>query len=46
LFYRWRIHEKLSDGDLVCVHLKNRSKKTSEKSYEEEEWYERAFGIK
>jgi len=43
MLYRWRINEKLNDGDLVIVHLKNRSKK---QTYEEEEWYERAFGIK
>jgi len=38
-----RIKDKLNDGEIVLVRLKNRKVEQSE---EEKEWYDRAFGPK
>ena len=39
-----RIKEKFKDGDKVTVQLKDKSK--FQPSFEEEDWYTKAFGAK
>jgi hypothetical protein len=39
-----RIREKFKDGDKVTVYLKDKGKPHS--SFEEEDWYTKAFGAK
>jgi hypothetical protein len=40
---RSRIKDEFEDGDIVCVSLKDRTKKQTD---DEEDWYEKAFGSK
>ena len=42
-YFRKRIHQSFSDGDVAIVTLKNRSKPQTE---DEQDWYEKAFGKK